>query len=192
MMAIARAVVPNLKQVALIRTPPSDQTIYGDIKNDILAQGDSVDVIDFAGLPMTELRRRVASLPHRTAILYTAIHSDGQGTHYPPAEALALFAGAANAPIVGASETFVGRGAVGGFVMVPTKIGEEAARLALRILDGESPSHIPATVGQSVQPIFDWNQMQRWRLHEFNLPPGSEIRFRDPSLWERYAGRSLQ
>jgi C4-dicarboxylate-specific signal transduction histidine kinase len=70
--------------------------------------------------------------------------------------------------------------------MVPTKIGEEAARLALRILDGENPSQIPPTMGQSVQPIFDWKQIQRWGVRESNLPAGSEIRFREISTWDRY------
>ena len=33
---------------------------------------------------------------------------------------------------------------------------------------------------------FDWRQLQRWGLKEDRLPPGSVIRFREPSAWERY------
>ncbi len=28
--------------------------------------------------------------------------------------------------------------------------------------------------------------MQRWGVHEADLPPGAEIRFRDPTAWDRY------
>ena len=28
--------------------------------------------------------------------------------------------------------------------------------------------------------------MQRWGIGEKNLPPGSEILFRDPTVWEQY------
>ena len=34
--------------------------------------------------------------------------------------------------------------------------------------------------------LFDWRQMQRWGISASSLPAGSEIRFRDPTLWEQY------
>ena len=34
--------------------------------------------------------------------------------------------------------------------------------------------------------MFDWRQLRRWGLKESRLPPGSVIRFREPSGWERY------
>jgi C4-dicarboxylate-specific signal transduction histidine kinase len=132
------------------------------------------------------LRTRVSTLPDHTAIIYTAIYSDGHGTYYPPADAVALVAEAANRPVVVCVETFVGRGAVGGFVMIPSIIGEKAAHDALRILDGESASNIAITAGNSVRPIFDWRQLQRWKIDESRLPPGSEVRFRELTIWERY------
>src|SRR5262249_19238111 len=80
----------------------------------------------------------------------------------------------------------VGGGAIGGYVLTPKSIGEEAADLALRILNGESASTIPIAEGNVVRPIFDWRQMQRWGVSASSLPSGSEIRFRDLTAWERY------
>jgi signal transduction histidine kinase len=37
-----------------------------------------------------------------------------------------------------------------------------------------------------MKPIFDWRQLQRWNISEDQLPPGSEIRFREPPAWEQY------
>ena len=187
MLTAARAVVPDLTQLALVGDAWDTQTVYGDLKDEIPAATDGVAIIDLVGLPMSELRTRVAALPPRTAIAYTGIYSDGHDTFYSPLEALGHFADVANAPIVGTAETFVGPGAIGGFVMMPARIGQEAGQLALRILDGESASQIPVTLGNSVQPVFDWRQMQRWGVKESDLPPDSEIRFREPGLWERYA-----
>jgi signal transduction histidine kinase len=56
----------------------------------------------------------------------------------------------------------------------------------MRIIDGESPANIPVSVANIVRPIFDWRQMQRWNVDEAGLPPGSELRFREPSAWDRY------
>src|SRR4029077_7821245 len=35
-------------------------------------------------------------------------------------------------------------------------------------------------------PIYDWRELERWGISESRLPAGSEIRFRQPSLWEQY------
>ena len=140
---------------------------------------------------MRELKRRVAVLPERTAIAYTSIFSDGEGTSYPPVDALRLVAEVANRPIVVAAETFVGAGAVGGYVLTPTAIGKEAADLALRILNGESASAIPIADGNFAKPMFDWRQMQRWGVSASSLPPASEIRFREPTVWEQYKAQIL-
>ena len=35
-------------------------------------------------------------------------------------------------------------------------------------------------------PVYDWRQLQRWRISEAALPPGSIIRFYEPGLWEKY------
>src|SRR5207344_1479812 len=96
-----------------------------------------------------------------------------------PAEALSLVAEAANRPIVISTETFLGRGAVGGFLVTPRAVGQDAARLALRILNGEEGSTSAASVSSVNKPIFDWRQVQRWSISESALPPGSEVRFRE-------------
>jgi signal transduction histidine kinase len=145
-----------------------------------------LEVIDLTGLPMAELRKRVAALPNDAAILYTALFSDGAKVYRRPVDALAMIAEVANRPIVISIETFLDRGGIGGYFTLPAIIGKEAAALALRILDGESPAGIPITTGDSVRPIFDWRQMQRWGVSEGDLPPGSEIRNRVLTIWEAY------
>jgi signal transduction histidine kinase len=182
-------VVPDLKRVAFIGDAWERQTAFGHWKDEIPIAAAGVEVIDLTGLTMRELQNRVADLPDRTAILYSAIYSDGAGTFYPPADAVALLAERANRPIVIAAETFLGRGGIGGFVMTADAIGNEAAQLALRILNGESVTSIPAAVGNIARPIFDWRQMQRWGVSESSLPAGSEIRFRDQTTWEQYRWR---
>jgi signal transduction histidine kinase len=36
--------------------------------------------------------------------------------------------------------------------------------------------------------MFDARQLKRWKLDEARLPPGSVVRFREPSAWELYRG----
>src|SRR5262249_52630044 len=144
------------------------------------------EFIDLIGLPMTEIRKRVAVLPDDTAIVYTGITLDGAGTTYVPHEGLAAFAGVANRPIVIDAETSIGYGGTGGFVATPVPIAQATARIALRIFDGEAASKIPVVRGDFTRPVFDWQPLQRFRISGGKPPPGSEIPFRPLGLWEQY------
>jgi len=148
-------------------------------------------VVEIVGQTMREIRSRVAELPEDSVILYSAVHSDGEGTFYPPATALGLIAEKASRPIIVAAETFLSPGGLGGYVLVPNLIGADAARQALRILDGEQASSMPVAMTSAVRPIFNWRQMQRWKVSPSDLPAGSEIRFREPTFWERYRWQSI-
>lgn len=191
MIVAARAVVPGLTDIALVGDAWNDQAVFGHWKDEILQTGGNLAVSDLSGLRMRELQSRLSGLPTQSAIIYSAIYSDGEGTYYPPAKALELVAEHANRPIIIASETFLGHGGIGGFLLLPGVIGHGAGRLAMRILAGEAPSKIPVSAGDNVRPIFDWRQMQRWNVAASRLPEDSEIRFRSPTMWEQYRWQSL-
>jgi len=180
----ARVLVPKVKRLALVGDPWERQAVRGHYRREI--QKFEFEFIDLIGLPMTEIRKRVAALPDDTVIIYTSITFDGAGTTYVPHEGLAAFADVANRPIVIDVETNLGHGGTGGFVTTPFPVGEAAARLALRILNGEPASKIPVATSDFTKPIFDWRQLQRFGINESRLPAGSEIRFRPPNLWEQH------
>jgi C4-dicarboxylate-specific signal transduction histidine kinase len=103
-----------------------------------------------------------------------------------PTEALEEIGQVANRPIVVDVERQVGVGGTGGFVVLTELVGTQAGRVTSRILNGESPASIPVTVTNAVRPVFDWRQLRRWNVDEAQLPPGSEIRFRELPFWRQY------
>ncbi|MBB4372336.1 signal transduction histidine kinase [Bradyrhizobium sp. cir1] len=191
LLTAARAVVPDLNHVVLVGDAWKNPLTYGHWKQDFAAEMPDLEVTDLSGAVLREVRSHVASLPARSAILSSAMYSDGEGTYYSPASALARVAENANRPIIITSDTFLGRSGVGGFLLLPEIIGREAGEVAMRILDGEAPSSIAPVSGNNVKPIFDWRQLKRWNVDEVNLPPGSEVRFREPSFWAQYYWHSV-
>jgi signal transduction histidine kinase len=181
----ARALMPGLTSLALVGDVPRQDYQRARFKEQIAAF-DGLKIIDLTGLPMAELLQRVATLPEGTVIYFTTLTFDGDRPAYVSRDALVALAQIAKRPIIVDLETHVGYGSVGGVVADPAAIGRDLARLALRILDGESPSEIPVVTGDFVRPIFDARQLQRWGISESNLPKGSEIRFRQPTAWEQY------
>jgi signal transduction histidine kinase/ABC-type uncharacterized transport system substrate-binding protein len=181
----ARVLVPRLKRIALVGDPLERQSYYGHFKEEIPLLSGELEFIDLTGLPLTEVQKRVATLPEDAAIVYTTIYVAAAGAGFLASDALAMIAEVANRPIVISQDNFFGHGGAGGFVVSAGPVGQEAARLVLRILHGESASSIPVVLGVS-RPVFDWRELQRWGISEAGLPPASEVRFRPRSLWRQY------
>jgi signal transduction histidine kinase len=186
----ARAVVPGLDTVALVGDDWDRQVLFSHWDREIPAATSGLKVIGMVGQKMADIKNRVADLPARSAIIYTAVFSDGEGTFYPPSTALGIIAKKANRPIVVGAEPLLPAGGIGGYVLIPTEIGADAARLAMRVLDGERAGDV-APVTRDAKPLFNWNQMQRWNVSESSLPEGSQVRLREPTIFEQYRWQSM-
>ena len=185
MVAIAQAVAPKLQHVVLVGEKEESTSSYRYFKEE-RSDFPALEFIDLLGLPFAEVKKRVAALPENTVILYTAIFVDGAGIAFNPTLALKAIAEVANRPIVINTETQLGHGAVGGLLFRPNLFGSDAAKLTLRVLNGESAANIPIVPGNYAKPMFDWRQLTRWNISESQLPPGSELKFRAPGIWEQY------
>ena len=186
MVKVARIVMPNLKAVAIVGDPLERQTFFRHFIDEMPAVAAQVEVINLMDLPLADLAKRLAVLPDNTAVLYTGIYFTSDGVSYVPAELTSQIAQWANRPVVVTASSYLNKGAVGGFIVQSNPIGQQAGHMALRILAGESASDIPIAKVPS-QLIFEWPALQRWKISESRLPPGSEILFREPTVWERYS-----
>ena len=180
---------PGTQRVALVGgTAPND--IYGE---QIFRKGldpylGRLELIDLTRLPMQEILTRVGSLPQDSIVLFSALFRDGTGRSFVPRGALLTISQAANAPVFGLYESLLGYGIVGGQLVSFEHLGREAAALTLRILGGESPASIPFGGEQLYVSLYDWRELKRWNIPESAVPPGGEIRYREPSLWRDYKG----
>lgn len=71
---MAQTMVPGLKQIALVGDKLEGQPFFGHFAQEIPAFKDRFEFIDLTGLPLEEVRKRVASLPDNTAIYYSAVY----------------------------------------------------------------------------------------------------------------------
>jgi signal transduction histidine kinase len=133
-----------------------------------------------------ELVARLSALPRTTIVLYLLYSRDPAGANYVPRDVASVLAKASNAPVYGTSDTYLGTGVVGRLVSESARFGELAATLALKILNGKKPEEITVSGEEASVYMFDWRQLRRWGFREQDLPPGSIVKFKTPSLWEHY------
>ena len=185
MVKVATIVVPDLKRIAIVGDPLERQTLYRHFQDEIPKIATQFEIIDLMNFSMGELKRRLGSLPDATAVIYTGIYYDNEGVSHVPAELVVHIAEWANRPVVINVGPYLGKGAVGGYIVRPELIGRFAGQVALRILNGDSASDVPVTKVPSTL-IFEWPALQRWGISESRLPPESEIHFRIPTMWDQY------
>ena len=152
------------------------------------------DLQDFRGaaityltdLPLEELRKRLRAVPDGSVVLYVWERLQmGDGKFLETRDVLASIAPSVRVPIYGLSFANVGRGIVGGFVWTMDSRTRKMADLILKVANGAKAGEIPVEK-TPVVPMFDWRELQRWRIDENRLPPGSVVRFRTLTLWEQY------
>ena len=137
-------------------------------------------------LSLSKLLVELANLPPHTIVLLTTMFRDGAGEALIPHEAAERITAAANVPVYGFLDQFLGRGIVGGQLYSMDAHGRQAADLVRQILAGKQPSELPLREGTAGVALFDWRQLQRWGISESLLPAGSTILYRQPRGWELY------
>jgi signal transduction histidine kinase len=140
----------------------------------------------FNDLSQDEMVGRAASLPPRSALFYASVRVDAAGIPNEQNRVLGRLRETANAPMFSYVDSNFGQGIVGGPVISTQELGRRAAEAAARILNGESPASIKTPPVELGAPVYDWLELQRWNISEARLPAGSIVRFREPSVLERY------
>src|SRR5437763_9346558 len=135
---------------------------------------------------MSAARERVRNHPANTIVYHTSIAQDAEGERFiGSAKSIPLIAGAANAPVFVMDDVDLRAGTVGGALVNWPDAGRAAGELAVRVLDGERADDIPIVVSKNAY-MFDWSALKRWHLKESELPPGSIVLNRQPTLWDSY------
>ena len=137
-------------------------------------------------LTMPALLERLKHLPNDTIVYHTSISQDAAGDRFiDSAQSIPMVASAANAPVFVMDDVDLRAGTVGGDLVNWADDARIAAEMAVRVLNGEKPQDIPVVTSNHVY-MFDWQALKRWGLDEKNLPAGSIVLNRQPTVWELY------
>jgi PAS domain S-box-containing protein len=144
------------------------------------------DFLYLTDLDMPTLLERLKHLPDGTIVYHTSLMQDAAGARFIDAtQSVPLIARASRAPVFVVDDVDLGRGAVGGDLLSFASDGRVVGEMAVRVLNGEKPQDIPIAKGANVY-MFDWQALQRWGLKESDLPPGSIMLNRQPTVWESF------
>ncbi len=173
--------------VVLYGCSPLDKTYSEKMLRDIAVFRDRVHIEALTGLSLAEYEDRVASLAPRSIILYGTLDQDRTGRRMIPQEVLKRLDALSPAPIYSPYSTYLGYGAVGGFIVAFEDVAGVAADMALRLLAGTPPSAIePRYVSENGQYKVDWAALKRWGVDADLLPEGTVVLNEPHSIWRTH------
>jgi signal transduction histidine kinase len=183
---------PDTRTIAVVLgVTPLERFWRQQLQKDTAHLAGRVDFVWLDGLSLPQMLQRVASLPPSSAVYFTMLVVDGAGVPHEGLQALTELRQAANAPIFSIFENELGQGVVGGPYMPQTRVGVEAAGLALRQLSAQARDELLAvTVGMDTA-AYDMREVKRWRIDEARLSPDGERLFQPASPWTQYRSAIL-
>lgn len=182
----ALRLLPDTQHVAVVGGTSNFDKVIASITRDALRSSETkVDINYLTDMEMGNLLDRLRHQPEHSIVIYLSFFRDAAGKKFLNAtSALPMVAAASNAPVFGMSDTYLGRGIVGGSVMRYQEQAAFTARIISRLLDGEKAKDIAIETLPSIY-MFDSKQLRRWNISEHSLPSGSILLFRDTTYWER-------
>jgi GAF domain-containing protein/ABC-type uncharacterized transport system substrate-binding protein len=186
---IALQLHPNTRQVVLINdTTTTGLRVHEKIASVVTEYEPEIEFVWLEDVDMAEIQTRVQTLPSSSLVLYTLFFRDKAGKFFEYDDSIAQIAASSQVPIYGTWDFSLGHGIVGGMLTSGYSQGETAARLALRILNGEDAAHIPVVQQSPNRYMFDYEQMKRFDIGESDLPLDSSLINKPFSFIEKYRG----
>jgi PAS domain S-box-containing protein len=170
------------------------QTVHDEIAKLMPGYAGRADFTFLENYSMTALLETLRNLPPHSLVFYSFFSKDQTGRFFEYDQSATAIAGASTAPVYGAWDFNLGFGIVGGKLISGFYQGETAGKIALRVLQGESPNAIPVVRFSSDRPnrfMFDYAQLERWGIRAGDLPKGSLIVNQPESFFLRHRTASL-
>jgi len=153
-----------------------------------------VDRLQFTymvGLSIDEIQNRLRKILTNTVVLSFPITQDSSGKSIIYRDALTQISKASSVPVYSFYQGAFGKGIVGGYIKNFSVQAKTTAEMGLRVLKGIPIQEIPAIQKKDLEYMFDWRQLKRWSISENRLPPGSIVKFKELTTWDRYKGQII-
>jgi len=181
-------IAPDTKVIAIINgNSPNEKYWKKEMQRELQPLDGRVEIRWYDELSYEDVLKQTASLPPNSAIFWYQMIIDAAGVAHEGDRALTRLYATANAPIFTHDDAFFGQQIIGGPMHSALGGSRRAMAVAMRVLDGERPGDIKTPPSDFAPPKFDWRELQRWNISASRLPPGSEVLFREPTVWERYS-----
>lgn len=185
---VALSIHPNVRKVVVVNDTTTTGQIIHEILEDVIPQYPQITFELLEDVTIQEVQSRTGSLTSDTLVLLTIFSRDKAGTFFEYDQYTTLVAQSSAVPVYGTWDFSLGYGIVGGKLTSGYTEGQRAAKMAIRILNGESPRTIAVEKQTQSQYLFDYKALEKWNIDVSRLPEDSLVIDRPISFYEQNTG----
>jgi PAS domain S-box-containing protein len=186
-LALAELLQPNARRLYVVAgSGDTDRRWHSVARKVIEDRQRKFETTYLFELPYEALVTELSKVPREAIVILLTVFADSNGKSFIPADVATKLSALSPAPAYAPYDTYLGNGTVGGFVETFESVGIAAADLVLEILAGKDPTMLPPRTNPGQAHRVDFRAMQRWGLSESNLPAGTIVLFKDPTIWDQH------
>jgi signal transduction histidine kinase len=184
---LAQRFQPNARNIAVVAGAGSyDSRWLEDARRDLEPYSQRYAIKYIVGHNYETALEEIKRISKDTIVVMSFFFNDGAGKSYSSPEVAADVARVSPAPVYSPISTNLGEGIVGGYMDTWEEHGIAAADVAMQILAGKPLETIQRDNYPRQAYRIDARQLRRWNISDSRVPPGSDVQFREFSVWERY------
>ena len=177
---------PSASTIAVvIDNSPYERYWLARIRSEITRRQNKLNEVDLVALPAGEVMQRVDQLSPNAIVLYQLSY---QETAQPAigANELAEWIGRRFPTYNIFPWNCIDHECIAGDSFDGYRQIDLVSQVAKRVLSGERPENIPITHDTLHHSVVNWRSLEKWHISESALLPGTQVVFREPTVWERY------
>lgn len=185
---IAKHINPSLKDVYLLYDNSMSGLSTGSIVTNKIKDFDSnINIIPWNQLTYEEVKQKVHDLEDKNSIIMLCTYySDVNNKIIKMNDMTREISAISNVPIYYLYDFGLNYGIIGGSLQSGRQQGENAATMAISIMEGKNPNDMPIFITDTTRTVFDYNQLLRFDIPLNALPQNSEIINKPFSFYETY------
>jgi two-component system, cell cycle sensor histidine kinase and response regulator CckA len=179
-LSMALGLHPGTREVVVLH----DYTDTGlAMRHELAAYASKIPRIKFRFLEEMRLETaaaRLKELPSDCLVLLLSYSAEKGGRSFSQSEVARVVSEASSVPVYAVHAAQLGQGVVGGRMMRGEVQGEQAAQLAISIIDGKAPGELPVITRDLTHAMFDYRVVQRLGI-DLDKLPGDAIIINQPA-----------
>lgn len=185
---LAMKLLPNAEKVVAVL----DDTVTGEAERKRFFSYEKeypeleFEELNASEMSTLELQRNLRALEkNKTILLFVVMTEDADGQQYTSQQLADFMLTYSSVPAFRMVEAGIGDGFLGGEVVSMYLCGQEAAQMAVRIIEGEDVSEIEPLMESPSVRVLDEKIMTRYGVNVKNVPKGTELVNHTDSFAER-------
>ncbi len=179
---VALQLHPDISKVVFLM-PGAPENRLDWVKNIPSFFGERAQFHNITALDLRDVDRELTALGRDIIVIPLNSALVDSGRYLPFQEFVTHLANSGEFPVYGLWDIALGQGIVGGKLVSGEFQGREAAKLALRIIEGTPVSDIPVSRESPNRFMLDWEQLRRFRISPNSLPEGAIVINRPVSFY---------